>query len=449
MSPLSLVVTASERVGVGQGGGGDQPLRLVLLRGGLAGEVTGRDRVGGHDHRGDAGVLHLGHDLGGLLLDGARVQRVRQAQSHLDSLLLQTRLHQIGQTLGLGTTTGFVHQGEGALIRLQGVTGVGGGLARQLLGDELDDVHLFLLGTGVESPHVRIALGEPFGASATTTDAERLTCRQLVGESVGECRSTDDRKRLIVLDDSLGVGARRHLVVGQTGALVRHVLDRASVELVVRLEVLDEALDGLGLLGVGLVHLHGRGDVVDDRVAVGTHVMDDGDLLGGHTGTGCSTVVTLEGRHARWREVIRNRERTAIHVAPRSPVDGVGDSALGGLVDRQRVLPIGRPRRLRRRHRIRRRLGSRGFGFVVRIPAARRQNHRRDDHDDRHDGPDRTPLLQRRRSSRSRPTTARWLHGYPPCPDRAIAALDVPRYDSMTVGCASTPAGGPSVITRP
>ena len=27
---------------------------------------------------------------------------------------------------------------------------------------------------------------------------------------------------------------------------------------------------------------------------------------------------------------------------------------------------------------------------------------------------------------------------YPPCPDRAIAALDVPKYDSITIGCSRT-----------
>ena len=150
-------------------------------------------------------------------------------------------------------------------------------------------------GADGEAVHVRVAFGVPLRRLAgCATDAHHLTSGELVGERARERRATEHDERLEVLGDAHGVGAGGDLVVGEAGALVELEFDRAAVELVELFEHPEHVVGGLLRLGVRVVDAHRVRQIVDDRVVVGTLVLDDLDRVGGDTAGRVAAVVSVE-----------------------------------------------------------------------------------------------------------------------------------------------------------
>ncbi len=86
---LALVVQAAEEAGVAVRVAHDDPLREVVLRSGFLREEAREDRIAGHDHRGDVGLLEPGDDRARRLLGGGEVELVGEIGGDVDAVALE------------------------------------------------------------------------------------------------------------------------------------------------------------------------------------------------------------------------------------------------------------------------------------------------------------------------------------------------------------------------
>src|SRR5262249_30018592 len=145
--PLLLVVGTTERGGVDQGAGADDPLGEVVLTGGFLGEGSRCNGIALEDDRGDAGLLELRDHARGLLLQARGIERVWDAWAQIDSGATELVSKLVGVRL-LVATGGRDEQvpKDTVLLLERRITRELGGLVRQTLGDVLGELIAALIG---------------------------------------------------------------------------------------------------------------------------------------------------------------------------------------------------------------------------------------------------------------------------------------------------------------
>ena len=322
MLPLLLVVGAGEHVGVDERGDVQEPLREVLLLGGLPGELPRRHRVAGEDHRGHAGLLQLGDGVGGRLLERGRVEGVRDVLDDLDAGLLE-RVDRVLRVGGRRRDRRSRCGGSANVRSLSWNSGSPANSAGRPATCLESTSTLWARACSVVRPRPM-----PYGARSSRSSwlppAHPMHWMPRAASSSPNASvragPPNTMEGLDVLGDLHRVGPGGGGVGGQALAHVVLDLDRAAVGLVVGLQQVDQlVLRCPCAVGVGVVHRDRVGDVLDHRVVLGSQVRDDLDGVGGDAVVGGAAVVALEREVARRRAARRDRRAVPSSVSHRSP----------------------------------------------------------------------------------------------------------------------------------
>ena len=335
MLPLRLVVGASERVHVDQCRVTDEPLWEIALSSCFPCEVTRRNRITVEHNGGHACRLELGDGLRRRLLDGARVECVRNRLGHwgtgIDHALLELIVRDLrgGAALEVERTklAGAVHE----LVARMGCV-----LANELVLDQFELVDLGLIAAAANAPHIRISLCvEVDWLAGSTAHAQDLVSGKLISKCAVEVWTAPDHERLDLFGNTHRIGARSSLVKRIASANKWHKLHGAAVCLVIRFVVLDQVLHRLGDLRIGVGHLHCVSDVGHDRVARLALIHRNCDFVGGYALGGSASVIAGE-RHVTLRgEEVGNGDLARGGIAARAPVHR--DASILGLREIHRI----------------------------------------------------------------------------------------------------------------